>query len=58
LRGRQAGRTFGVCQGRRTNVDESGKEPASRGAVAARVILTIGPFVLLFALYAVLRWLS
>ena len=39
-------------------MDKSGKEPASRGAAAARLILTIGPFVLLFALYAVFRWLS
>ena len=39
-------------------MDKSGKEPAGRGAVAARVILTISPFVLLFALYAVLRWMS
>jgi len=43
---------------RRQYVDESRKEPAGRWVVAAKLILTIGPFALLLALYALFRWAS
>lgn len=39
-------------------MSESRKEPAERWAVAAKLILAIGPFVLLLALYALFRWAS
>lgn len=39
-------------------MDESGKQAAGRWAVAAKLILTIGPFALLLALYALFRWAS
>ena len=58
MRGRGIERTFGCGVDRRTNVDKSGKEPARGWATAARLILTICPFALLVALYAMHRWVS
>ena len=39
-------------------MDGKGKGPAEVWATAARLVMTLGPFVLLLALFALHRWLS